>query len=99
MSLFHISTLVVASFLSALLTAAPVRADDPQPGAAAEEVARLQKIWADWKQKATSIEVEGFEFYGKIHADSQLSRRELLRLIQQDLPMLVKQDPNVDLVR
>jgi hypothetical protein len=76
----------------------PALADDPASAQPAEEVARLQKLWANWKLKASSIDVVGFEFIGVVGADqSKLSRRELIALIQETLPTTVKQTAKVDL--
>ena len=112
MNLFRVMTLFVASLLfgnanevdsdsepvqSAVPdeTPSPARADDPETSKPAAELARLRKIWDDWKLKATSMEVEGFEFYGRAD-DNQLSHKDLIKLIQEDLPKLVNQNQKYD---
>lgn len=76
----------------------PARADEPESLKPADELARLRKTWDGWNQKATSIEVEGFEFYGILRADNaQVPRESLLKLALEDLPKLVKENPKYDL--
>lgn len=76
----------------------PVCADDAEPLKPADEVERLRKIWIGWKERATSIEVEGFEFFGILRdEDSQVSRASLQKLIEETLPKLVADNPDLDL--
>lgn len=98
MQIVQTAILMATAFLSGsglpVVAQEPIPAETSSPG---DEVERLRKIWADWKQKATSIEVEGFEFYGVVGADDGPSRESLVKLVQEDLPKLLKETPKSDL--
>lgn len=57
---------------------------------AIDELSRLKEIWTAWKTTAKSIDVTGFRFYGRLpHPAEQVSRDDILTVIQTTVPALV----------